>query len=264
MFLQEVFDQFKHGELAQIEIGSGNGGEILEQDMPKLLSNINLALTAIYTRFFLKEGRLRVQLQSSKNYYTLDPTYSVSNTKSRIPLGDRHILDTTGDRFIGDLYKVERVFAIKDSVRGEELPLNDDDEYLSLMTPTMLSLFVPTAIVNSIGGGTGTGTGQVEVPEAWRTAQLEVLYRAGHPKIRFGDGDFDPERVTIELPETHLEPLLYFVASRIHNPIGMTNEFHAGNNFAARYEAVCAALEGKGMQIERFGKQNLFQARGFV
>ena len=258
MQLSELFDQFKHGELAQVELGGGEDGEITEKDFPRLIANVNLGLMALYTRFFLKESAVLVQLQSSKYTYYLDPIYAVSNTKSRIPLLDRHILDSTGDRFTaGTLLRVEKIHVFKDGKRGEELPLNQDFEDLSILTPTMQSIYVPSALVNSTQAST-------DVPEAWRTDQVVVTYRAAHPKLAVGLGYFDPERITLEIPPTHVEALCYFVASRIHNPIGMSNEFHAGNNYSARYEAKCAELEGAGMQISTLAQMDRFTSKGFV
>ena len=40
-------------------------------------------------------------------------------------------------------------------------------------------------------------------------------------------------------------------ASRTYNPIGMTGEFNAGNNYNAKYEAECQGLEAAGLQVER-------------
>lgn len=67
--------------------------------------------------------------------------------------------------------------------------------------------------------------------------------------IKFGI--LNPEITKVELPSSHLQALLYFVASRTYNPIGMTGEFNAGNNYNAKYEAECQGLEAAGLQVER-------------
>lgn len=77
--------------------------------------------------------------------------------------------------------------------------------------------------------------------------QLRVVYRANHPKIVKEVGYFNLEEVTFELPETHLEALLYYVASRMLKPGGLSGNtvFHEGNNYWQKFEAACQALEDK-------------------
>jgi hypothetical protein len=57
---------------------------------------------------------------------------------------------------------------------------------------------------------------------------------------------------------------LYFVASRVHNPIGMTNEFHAGNSYAAKYEQACMLLDMKNLQVDQGSENTKLRDRGFV
>ena len=65
--------------------------------------------------------------------------------------------------------------------------------------------------------------------------------------IKFGI--LNPEITKVELPSSHLQALLYFVASRTYNPIGMTNELNAGNNWYANCEAACQELEVQGCKL---------------
>lgn len=134
-----------------------------------------------------------------------------------------------------DLNKIEKVFTLE----GTELSLNDGSDPYSCFTPSINTLSVPLGIV----------TGSMEVPEKYRTAEIQVIYRAGHPVVSVDDAGFDIETATIELPYSHLEALLYFIASRLHNPIGMVNEFNAGNNWAAKYEMECERLKSQGLEI---------------
>ena len=68
----------------------------------------------------------------------------------------------------------------------------------------------------------------------------------------------------MELPDAYLEALLYFVASRINNPIGMTNEFHAGNSYAAKYEQECARLEMLNLEVDQGYQNTRLRAGGWV
>ena len=209
MKLSEIFFQLTNGELSQIAIGGGASGEINEKNQLKVLGHVTVGLTALYTRFSLKEKQLRIPLQSDADTYRLD---------------------------LDDLLKIEKVCA--DS--GYELGLNASDDVYSCSTPTLRSLRVPQDILNKASS----------LPDELKTDALLVTYRANHPKITESQLDLGPENVDIALPDSHLEALLYFVASRLHNPIGMVNEFNAGNNYAAKYEMACQQLASKGLQVD--------------
>jgi hypothetical protein len=103
------------------------------------------------------------------------------------------------------------------------------------------------------------------LPDWLKTSTLELVYRANHPKIIKGITLFDPTRVQVQLPESHLNALLLFVASRVHTPGGMTGEFNAGNNYAVKYEAECEQLNTVGLRPDRGGGVNQrFNARGWT
>jgi hypothetical protein len=207
MNLQEVFDQLSGGEFSQLSIGGAAAGVIDSNNYNNALGHLNLGLTALYTRFSLKEKEVVVPLVGGTNNYTLSPV---------------------------DLIKIVKV----QTETGWELPLNKADSAYSCRTPTLNSIRVPDVILD-----------KVDLPEELVTDSLTVTYRANHPKLELGALSF-PEDVVIELPASHLSALLYFVASRVNNPIGMSNEFHAGNSYYAKYEAECQRLELQGMQVE--------------
>lgn len=149
-----------------------------------------------------------------------------------------------------DLLKVEKITL--DS--GYTLNLNDDFDMLSVKTPTMNSLVVPKAIVDKDN----------KLPFELKTDKLLIDYRAKHPKIDATEGTFDPLTVEVDIPSSHLNALLYFVASRVHNPIGMVNEFHAGNSYAAKYEQECQRLELLGLSVDIGEYRDGFYRNGWV
>lgn len=122
-----------------------------------------------------------------------------------------------------------------------ELPVNEGGNIYSCFTPSLNILRVPQVILDQ----------GVDLPEELKTEKLTIVYKANHPKIVMTLGTLDPTEIELELPSTHLLPLLYFVASRVHNPIGMNNEFHAGNSYYKKYEMACQELEGKGIQVDQ-------------
>ena len=231
MKLNEIFSQLTSGELSQVSIGGADAGVIPASAYPKVLDHINLGLTALFKRFHLKEGRVKIELQEQLQLYPLNSIYAVSNPKTA-PF--KFIKDSADAKFQDDVVKVEQVFTDD----GTELVLNDKSNPLSVTTPSLQSLRVPPEIL--------LGT----VPEL-ATTHLEIVYRANHPKLKVPLGYFDPTRVEVSLPDSHLLALCYFVASRAHAPIGMREEFNASNNFYAKYEAECSQLENDGIEVDQ-------------
>lgn len=140
-----------------------------------------------------------------------------------------------------DLLKIERVY---DAV-GREWALNDEGNILACRTLSTQVLQVPAELLGVNGF-------------------IRVAYRANHPRIVAEYGYIDPENTNLELPYSHMQALLYFVASRVHNPIGMSNEFHAGNSYYAKYEAECMRLEVENLETDQGGHYNRLQANGWV
>jgi hypothetical protein len=221
MQLLEVFEQLTAAELSQISIGGDTVGSVDTKNLVKLIPHINLALTALYKRFPLKEGRCIVVLEADKYTYPLS---------------------------VKDLLKVEQVL----TEDGVNVGLNDSSDKYSCFTPSASVLRVAKDIVN----------GSTNLSDQYKTSKLEVIYRANHPKLITEDVDYTDD--IIELPETHLEPLLLYIASRIHNPIGMTGEFNAGNNYAAKYERSCMQIEVANLMVDQGSQNDRLSQRGWV
>ena len=236
MQLSDIFSQLSFGELSQLSIGGANAGVIDASNYPNAVAHVNMGLNALYSRFPLKEGRLTFNLQPGRTLY---------------PLDTREDTDFTGnDDFLDDVIKVEKVF----TAEGVEMSVNDGADFYSCHTPSATVLRVPYDLVNA-------GT---DLPSELVTSALKVAYRASHPLIVVNGAGFNPAYVTVELPYSYLQPLLLFIASRIHNPIGMTNEFNAGNNYAAKYEKACQQLEQLGLRIDQGSQNTRLQRNGWV
>lgn len=246
MTLQDIFNALSSGELSQMSIGGKDAGVIDSQNRNKILPHINLGLTALFKRFRLKEGELTIQLKPDKLKYVLSSEFAFSQTGP-----NAYILDTESP-FTDDLLKVEEVF----TELGFVLPLNDAMQAHSVYTPRMNTLVVPALIVNRSN----------DLPDELKTGQLKLRYRANHTKITY-DPAFDYSYVDgdpLELPDAYLEALLYFVASRVNNPIGMTNEFHAGNSYMMKYEQECQRLEAENYQLDMTPTNSRLRRNGWV
>lgn len=241
MKLSTIFTQLTHGELSQIHFGGSEVGVVSPNNYVQMYAHVDLALTALHSRFHLKEGRLVLQLQPGTLTYNLHSDYALSNSGSIQPV--KYIIDSIGSPFKDDILKVERAIV---SEYGE-VPMNQDGDIYSVFTPSSSVVRVTQAMIDGI------------FPE-----QLELVYRANHRIISNGMVTADPDTIEIDLPYTHLEALLLFIASRVHNPIGVTNEFNAGNNYAAKYEAACRRLEASNLQIDQGSQYSRLSNKGWV
>lgn len=239
MNLSEIFAQLAAGELSQMGMVDITTGEIAEAKQGQVLSHVNLALTALYKRFPLKEGRATLRLKAGRVTYRLDTNADVT-----------FITPSNEDEFNDDILKIERVY----TSGGVELALNDLADPYSCFTPSANTLRIPAAMA-------GVSS---DLPPSLVTSSLTVVYRANHPILRKGNGVLRPSSIEVELPYTHLEPLLLFVASRVNNPIGMTNEFHAGNSYAAKYEQACQQLEILNLRVDQGSGNTRLQRSGWV
>lgn len=247
MKLKEIFDQLTYGELSQMELGGlhNDSPGIDPSRYPMIINHINLGLNALYQRFPLKESSVTVELLPGVYTYILNSRFSEN---SMVSFEDVFFIkDTEDEPFQDDLIKVERVY----TDTGRELGLNDENDSLAIITPSLQSIRVPEAIVNQ----------SQDLPKELLTKTLKVVYRANHPLLRASE-TINPSKIEVELPYSHLEALLYFVASRLHNPIGMTNEFHAGNSYAAKYEMVCQRLEAQNIRADQFNLSSSRLERG--
>ena len=247
MKLIEVFNQLTTGELSQLCIGGAAEGEITEANYGKVVGHINLGLTALYKRFFLKEGRVDLDMVSGRSIYPIHSKYAVSNIKSKEPV--KYLLDSAG-KFTDDILKIESVL----TDAGKDIPLNDVTDPLSITLTSPTILRIPAALIAQ----------GADLPEDYKTSKLTVVYRANHPQIDALAPVFFPDQIELELPESHLEALLLFVASRAHTPGGLVNEFNAGNNYASKYEMECLRLEQFNLQIDHNTSNHRLIRNGWV
>lgn len=246
MKLSEIFTLLTYGELSQLSIGGLEQGEINPSNYTAIVGSVNLGLTDLYKRFRLKEGRVLLQILPDRLTYPLNSRFALSNTLSP---ETKFLLDTQEDPFTDNVHKIERVYA----GQGLELSLNDENDPLSSYTPSPLVLRLPSALVNDDPG----------VPQELKGSPLEVVYRASHPRLTVAD-DFDPNLVELELPDTHLEALIYYVASRHHNPAGMLAEFNSGNAWAAKYEMECQRLKDLNLEVDLRNSNSRIARNGWV
>ena len=216
MNLKDVIDQLSHGELRNTFMADTSDGELTERNKEMLITHVTMGLTALHTRFFLKERTHVVNLVPGTGTYRINEP---------------------------DLLRIE---AVRDMVNDEYL-INVLGEPESLHTSDYRTLDVPLALYEKLESPT-----------------LEVFYRANHLPLGKSVKYLPLDRTEIDLPYTHLEALTLYVASRVMNPVGMSETFHDGNNYAAKYEQACQRIELAGFEISQTGGANKFAVGGWV
>lgn len=245
MNLGTVFQQLAHGEFHELSFGDGQG-IIGPTSFDRMTNMVNLGMSALHKRFKIKEGRLWLQLEEGKYEYVLHSDFALSSRANK----PKYIIDSKAFPFLNDINKIEAVT----TQSGYELPLTDPNAPYSIQTLKQNVLEFPVTLVDK----------QNELPEKMRGTLLKVSYRAGYGAAICCPSNYDPHMVDVPLPDMYLEALLYFIASRVYNPIGMNKEFHEGNNFAAKYEQECQRLEMLGLQLDKTSLNTRFVKNGWA
>ena len=244
MKLQEIFDMLAEGELSMLSMGGEEQGVINDTVYPSIVRHVNLGLLTLFRRFNLREDSFLLDIQPGQTRYKLKSQFAVTG-KSKEPV--RYIRDSTAQPFKDDLLKVEVV----ETPKRVPLVLNDRSNPLSVLTPSTFELQLPQDVADQ----------KPSLPDELKTSTLVVHYRAKHPEIKIPLGYFDPARVEVELPPAYLQALLYFIASRVHTPRGLTNETEVGNIWFGKFEAECQRLELENLEIDQ-GIENTRLIRG--
>lgn len=204
MTLQDLITTLTNGELVQIRIDIDAG------DQPQLIRYISMGLTELYTRFPLKDGEVTIQQYDNITMYTLSSEFAESNTDSTATT--KFIVDKN-DPFIDDIIRVESAF----NEIGIPVPLNDYSCADSLFMASYNTLQIPAPV---------------------STNSTQLIYRANHPAL---DPDVvDPSTVDIELPDSLLTALLFYVGFRYHS-FDMTQDAQAVS--MAYYQKYIAELQ---------------------
>lgn len=227
MKLSEIFEHLQYGELSNLGLVDKTTGLIPEKSYQKILSSVNLGIQDLHKRFVLKKGILRIQLQENQTMYPLKGIYQVGN---KAPTGTVQFILNDGVKFNDDLLKVEQV----NTEKGVLLGLNDGTSALSVSTPQDNMLYVSGLLQRT-----------------QKPTVLTVEYRKSVKPLKICDDAFDQLCVNVDLPDTHLMALLYFTASRLHNPIGFSQAtMHEGNNYAQKYEDECTNLTYLNLRVD--------------
>ena len=236
MLLSDFFTVLSTGELGGVVLGNRNGTGIAVEDYSTVVSHINLGLTALHTRLLLREEEVFVKEYDNIQLYYLLPQYAISNTASTEPY--KYIVDSVFQPFQGNVLKIEQVF----NEIGLDLPINDPNNRMSVHTPQYNCL---------------------QIPFAYATNAVSVIYRANHPRIVVGAG-FDPAQVTLEIPDQVVEALACYVGARAFIGNAADNGKNDVNLHLTRFEQLVQQLEQADLLNSNGGTNLKLRDNGWV
>ena len=238
MNLLDVFTALTYGELKQLKLGNFVPENAESAPDPvsyaAIMSDINLGLTELHKRLWLRTEELYVQQYEHIETYVLAWKYAATNTASAEVY--KYILDTVAKPFEDNVLKIEECY----NEIGELIPLNDPSDDESIFTPTYRSIQVPNPVSANI---------------------VAVQYRANHPKLIYELG-MDPADTEITIPESLLEALLYYVAMRNFSSLN-SDDNHEGNNYRKKFEDSIAQYKVAGLNTQPEIDNNNFDAKGW-
>ncbi len=218
MFLSELLEYLSYGELAGLAVGGLGKGGVSPKDYPRIISNINLGLIELYTKFPLKTAQVNLQLYEHIALYTLHTDYASTNLASVQPY--KYINDSVTDPFTNDILVIDSVF----SEVGDEYPINEGKEKYSIFTPSYNTIQIPF----SEDGNT-----------------VDIVYRASPTLVETTVSN--PSEVWVPFPNNLLECLIAFVLHKIYSSIGGDSK-NAGMYYN-KYKELLAIAQHIGLVI---------------
>lgn len=255
-------------EFSQLNIGFNADGRLDDKHYDKLLGAMNLGLTELHKRFSLKMNHIELVFLANRYRYHLhsDHKYSdealvVGDFRLDVGLGTlltdltpnpdpEYIRDQPYAEFKNDILLITRIVTPRDV----DLPLNDIGNPWSFITPKSDVIEAPRRIVDQAPG----------IPDWLKMDRVYVHYRQNHERFARGAGEYDGNRLHVDLPETHRRALLLFMAARIFQPVGIGQEFNSSNYYHQQFLLECQTLTEDGLYIQQDDQGSKFAGRGFV
>ncbi|WP_299198183.1 hypothetical protein [uncultured Amphritea sp.] len=186
----ELIRRLAYGELSNLKMASAGDGTILAADLPKVLLQINNALTELYTKFLLSQKEVVINAQETITQYYLRYEFAQSNLASAQPV--LYIDDSSIVNWDGRIVKVLHVY----DGFGRELYLNKSQEPLSVFTPQFDCL---------------------QITANHQSEDFYVIFQALHPIVNY-DTAPDPDTDTLieDLPPALEKPLELLIASKVY------------------------------------------------
>ena len=199
-----------------------------------ILEFINEGLTRLHSRFPLKTNNVFVEMREGRTEYPLLARYSFMGfdpALAQYPF----IMDSASNPFKEDVIKILMVYDSEGQRRG----LNDNHNPHGLFTPRPDTL------------------------QCIRPRHCEVLtvtYQAKHPTVTV-----DGENQEIDLPDTLLPALKYWVAYSYYTGLNTTESTSKAAEYLQMYESICGEVKDYDLGSSSESSTNtLFERRGWI
>lgn len=242
--MAEVVDLLVDCELSNLLYVDSDNKALNTAKLPALVRSINQGVLELHKRFNLKIGTITIDLDKERHRYYLRPQFQTGNKPDGVD-AVKYIRAGDDKLWPRSILKVERVF----DQAGCELTLNEQGSLESLMTPSDDILQVSDWFL-----------------QKYPTTSLKLEYRMA-PKKQLLCEDFQDEWdcLDVDIPYTHLQALVYFVAMRSHSSIGFqANTASEYNNYSQKYEIECQALSTLGLQNDPQGRNDRLVRGGWA
>ena len=185
MQLKELLQRLCEGEFDGLAVGHQVDGGPLDQHYAKLVRHIDLGLLELHKRFPLKIREAFIQQYDHIQNYKLNERYAATNKDSKE--STKYICDSRFNKFTNSSFlRIDTLF----NELGAPVVMDDMGQ--------QYSMFI-------------SGHDTIQVPYPDSANNFVVHYKAGHPLLPTDR----IEDVEVDIPYTHLEPLLFYVASRV-------------------------------------------------
>lgn len=185
----ELLRRLALGELQNLSMSAG--GVIAEAERPKVILQINNALTELFSKFPLSQKELVINSVDTITQYYLRYEFAQSNLSSSQPV--QYIDDSSIVNWDGRIVKILNVY----DAFGRELYMNKAQEPLSVFTPQYDCL---------------------QITANHQTEDFYVIFQAVHPIVNYDPAPADPviDTVIEDLPPALEKPLELLIASKVY------------------------------------------------
>lgn len=222
--LSELIEKLAYGELKGTPFVETSSFEIQPKNLPTLLTYINDAQSTLYTQFAIKSDQVVIQLNPSRNKYSLDDSFARSNHDGN---PNKYILDTPENPFDeSTLVKITGIF----SIDGLPYPINDYHNARSLHL---------------------VDYNTIEINNPYRYSdKLIVMYQAKPKNFNL---NYEISKYTkLEVPPVYEQAFRALIACIALKNMG-GSKHNESNAFWAIYQTQCELLRAEGIDSKDFG-----------
>lgn len=236
MNLNGLFHALALGELSNLAMSEG--GTIIPEKRPQVVTYTNEGLLALYSKFVLSEKGMLIEMREAVTNYHLLKRYALSQYDENNPPSRYHspyIVDNVAEPFQEDVIKVLSVY----NSFGMKIPLNDLENCLSVFTPQSTVLQVPYPIA-----------GQA----------LSLEYQAKHATLNHCNCEDE-----ILLPEVLHAALRAYISSKVFMHMNTQENTAKGQEHMMVYEGACVDVVEKDLVSTSSSTTNTrFNKRGWA